>query len=877
MVKIMVNSEYLDTFDDEPITITKRAKDARELNNLFADYSNSFTLPASKVNNKVFKHYYNFNVIGGFDARIKVPAQIELDSLPLQKGLLSLDRCVLKDGRIDKYKVSFYGSAVNISDLFGELKLSDLNLQAYDHLKTAANVVLGLDSTLQLKGNDVIYPLISKERKWTAADLTGTGTAVQPDELSPAISLTALLDTIQSQFGIGFNTNLADVDNFFKQTHFTKLYLWSPRELAPEDAAVLDVEGTPLPFSDTPTVSNPLILPLIKNETGIYLAMTALTFGVVQEYTSDITITPTTADNYAIKMYGLRTGGGWVLDTLFSSSGTDTFSFAWSTVDYTSVRWYIEADAAFSIDYTRDIDSTFPTSLTLVSDTYTGLLVDTYRSQFRFKVPAMRIIDFFGGLMKMFNLMITPVSSTEFEVKTYDDWKDVSLADTKDFSDRVDNSEIVVTTQKLPKDVKYKYVEPKGISNNKFNELNGIPYGDLEAGIQDGTASSKIIELQFENILWDELTGSSLNVGFSFEDVDSTFISDSGFQDSAMLMYWGDDQTQSIALGGGAAAIASYKLCGSYYPAAEATPATTTHSLNFGSEINNITLNKEDASLYSNYHVNYIDTIFHPAFRIHDFKCYLPPHIIRELELYDVIKLGDVYYNINSMKMDLLKGTVDFELINFTRGLSVTTTPTDTEAPLIGDLRIITNPIITPPVIGVLTLISTTDTVASLSWTAATDDAPIDRYDIYKDTLLEKSVTGTTLNTFITGLTPSTSYDFYIKAVNTGGIESSASNTVTAVTTIVNAPVITSSPNILWYIGESTFKTYQITATNSSDFYGVDLGLPSFLSLNSLTGKISGLVKVTDAGTYNFKVRASNTGGSTWGEYLDVQLIVDVT
>ena len=53
---------------------------------MFTDFSKSFTLPASKTNNKIFKHYYNFDIDGGFDARKKVSAKIELNDLPFRDG-----------------------------------------------------------------------------------------------------------------------------------------------------------------------------------------------------------------------------------------------------------------------------------------------------------------------------------------------------------------------------------------------------------------------------------------------------------------------------------------------------------------------------------------------------------------------------------------------------------------------------------------------------------------------------------------------------------------------------------------------------------------------------------------------------------------------
>lgn len=73
----------------------------------------------------------------------------------------------------------------------------------------------------------------------------------------------------------------------------------------------------------------------------------------------------------------------------------------------------------------------------------------------------------------------------------------------------------------------------------------------------------------------------------------------------------------------------------------------------------------------------------------------------------------------------------------------------------------------------------------SLSWTAATDNIGVAGYDIYKNSVFYSTVSGTTAT--VSGLTPSTTYNFYIIAKDAAGNSSPVSNTATE-TTLAGQP-----------------------------------------------------------------------------------------
>lgn len=94
-----------------------------------------------------------------------------------------------------------------------------------------------------------------------------------------------------------------------------------------------------------------------------------------------------------------------------------------------------------------------------------------------------------------------------------------------------------------------------------------------------------------------------------------------------------------------------------------------------------------------------------------------------------------------------------------------TTTP-DTEAPT------------TPTNLAVT---GSTSSTISLSWTASTDNIIVAAYDIYVDGTLKTSSASNSAT--VTGLNPSTTYTFFIKAKDAAGNTSNQSNTATGTTT----------------------------------------------------------------------------------------------
>ncbi len=75
---------------------------------------------------------------------------------------------------------------------------------------------------------------------------------------------------------------------------------------------------------------------------------------------------------------------------------------------------------------------------------------------------------------------------------------------------------------------------------------------------------------------------------------------------------------------------------------------------------------------------------------------------------------------------------------------------------------------------------NTTTTTTDLSWNASTDNVGVTGYNVYMNGSLLGSVVGTAAN--VTGLSPSTTYSFYVRAYDAASNESNSSNTVNVTT-----------------------------------------------------------------------------------------------
>ncbi|KPH14287.1 reprolysin-like metallopeptidase [Chryseobacterium sp. ERMR1:04] len=125
----------------------------------------------------------------------------------------------------------------------------------------------------------------------------------------------------------------------------------------------------------------------------------------------------------------------------------------------------------------------------------------------------------------------------------------------------------------------------------------------------------------------------------------------------------------------------------------------------------------------------------------------------------------------------------------------------------------------TAPTAATLSASGTTSTSTNLSWSGATDAVGVTGYDVYQGTSLIGSTASTSYT--VTSLTPSTNYNFTVKAKDAAGNISVASNSV-SVTTLAGSAVsycsATSTNTADERIGNVKFGTINNTSTGTAGY-----------------------------------------------------------
>lgn len=161
-----------------------------------------------------------------------------------------------------------------------------------------------------------------------------------------------------------------------------------------------------------------------------------------------------------------------------------------------------------------------------------------------------------------------------------------------------------------------------------------------------------------------------------------------------------------------------------------------------------------------------------------------------------------------------------------------------------------------------------TSTGATLSWGASTDNVGVTGYKVYNGSTLVTTTGGNTLSYNVTGLTPSTSYTFNVKAVDAAGNTSPASNAVTFTTSPL-PPADTEPPTAptgLQVNGTPTSSSISLSWNASTDNVGVagyriytGTTLAGTVSGTTLSYTVTGLTAKT---SYTFTVRAFDAAGN---------------
>jgi len=695
-LQLYIGTERVDLFKDETVSLTQTIKNVKDLAKVFTEFTQTFSVPASSVNNKIFKHYYNFDISAGFDARIKADARLELNDLPFKDGKIALQGVELKNNVAHTYKITFYGNTVNLKDMLGDSELGTLPLnqnQIYDYADVKAR--------MQSSSNDILVPLITHTNRLiynsgshntfdpedTINNIyTHTGTqhqnGVDWKQFKYAIRLQAIIDAIETKYNITFS------DDFFNDNtneKFYNLFMWLHRKSGDvETPAQVEVIYTRLDDlvvktgsdEEISTVSNGVIT---INATGVRTPL-------FLRYTLD------PIDNSAVYNVRVLRDGGTVVGELNGVNDTQTLEISIGNGLLNNSTYTLEVSGIGVSFAANDIDVTLIFSRGVGDPTGT----DTYHNNSSFQtnqdfefniaeqIPKMKIIDFISGLFNLFNLTAYVNNVGTIVVRTLDSY----YAD----STQVYNIDKYLDTTKstsnvaLPfKEINFSY---KGLGTflaKQFNQLTNSGWGSLsytlDGDIFDAPSEAYKIEVPFEHMQFERLydigtsprDATSVQWGYSVNESQQPYIG------SPLLFY-------PIYISNGtririrdAFDLTKVDDINNYFIPSNSLallPSTSKENIHFQNEFNEYLANEPDSIVAGDNALGFTDTIFETEYkeyiqdvfnvkrRLLKVTAYLPMKVYYNLQLNDLIQLGQDSYKINSMKTDLTTGKTEFELLN---------------------------------------------------------------------------------------------------------------------------------------------------------------------------------------------------------------------
>jgi hypothetical protein len=534
------NYQRMEMFNDETITITSKIQDVRDISKVFTDFTKPFTLPSSKENNKLFQHWYNYNIDEGFDNRITKDALLEIDYSPYKRGKIQLQSVNLKNNKPFSYSVVFYGNTVELGTLMGDDELKTLVYldDNYNHDYNATNVRLGVRNGLF--SESIIYPLISHTKRFyydstnSIPQFSGNlhHNITDPSDnqglswldVKPAIKCLNIIEAIENKYNIEFTRD------FFGSTAFSNLYLWLSRnkgKIGGED----DILKTRIigDWTYTGTGSNPF------NVSGSLWTFSVVRF--TNTFTGQLDITTSDTDPYTLKAIDIE--NGVTLAEEDNLVGNSTISVEFINTGSHQVRFILESTSSISFDADLTVEEIVygPSGGTTTATYEANGISTTEEIIITDNVPDMKNIDFLIGIFKMFNLTayyIDDVADADFG-KIYVDTLDNYYADavnnpssgSYDISSMVDTSNTNVDAPVNYTGIDFKYQEPSTLlAINHREQFNDI-FGDerVRASIDKGEIYS--VETPFEHMKFERLFDDNKTSSSPYHTgTDDTYITD---------------------------------------------------------------------------------------------------------------------------------------------------------------------------------------------------------------------------------------------------------------------------------------------------------------------------------------------------------------
>jgi len=542
LIAVKNNAQYfLDIDNNAQISINYQASDIREFSERTSNFTQTFELPFTPVNDQFFDFIYNVNqAIDGadnipdpaiFNLYEKTQCTLVVDSIPQIEGYLYVDS-INKTSR--NYSVTIIGELSNFVESIKDKKLNQLDatwLNTFSHELSLTNVINSWDDLISYlsAGADrsvIKYPMIQygiNNRLWTTGgngtnDIQVDAGAIKINELKPAFNVKIMFNRIFAESGFEYTSDFITNNDFNFSDLYFNLAGDKPNMITRQTA--LGFQGqkggdqnltTSFAVVDFPIVSTPNYNPT-GNLNGAGTIWTCSVGGKYSfQFNGEASFGAGVTTEFKSKVMLNQAGGGFNDYTTFNSVFLNTgqtknfyhsFTITLAAGDQVQIQ-------ALALSANTKLLST--TTWQMVRQPYLFEGGDLYIQD---NLPDINQLDFITAVVKHFNMMIEPQADNPkvLRLEPYPDYIDDGLD--VDWTDKLDISKehsIKPTTNFRSKQLIWKWADDKNYLGTYRKDYNKRPYGSYKLIDESELVSG---EWKYESLFGDPVNLTvSPNVG----------------------------------------------------------------------------------------------------------------------------------------------------------------------------------------------------------------------------------------------------------------------------------------------------------------------------------------------------------------------------
>lgn len=648
------NQHTIELYDHAPVNLNYQFLDVTQINKSKGSYSQTFRIPATKVNRDFFGSIDKPNVEdssdlinGNYNIKRKIRASLSYNSIPLMNGYVQIKAVYIQKKDFADIELIFFGETLDLAKSLQDNKIADLNTTSIDHTLNLTSVVTSWSGALG-SGN-VVYGLMDKGKNWSFAD-TGTPPWTSTEgmwqgDLTPYVKAKWLVDKIIDAAGFTYDSTLFDSADF--GNIMLPAYNGSITPRSDDNSSETQVAAAGLQSTYATTTSY-AILPLKDTVSGGYdyssnWDNTAYTW--TAPYTCRVTFTINTSfASGTTHFFYTQIWKNGLLPVL-QVNGFGAFTFSVDLLVGDTLAVYGKNLTGTAIYDNGDVGQDNSTWFRIdnVSEALQGQDVDM-----SLNFPDIKQIDFLMGLQKMFNLVFVPDKNKpkHLIIEPYETY--ISTGTSKDWSSKIDfNKDVVITpTTDIQKNV-YEWKNDAGqdFLNVAVQQSTGRVYGryKVEDTENDFATGKTTIQTNFAPYIMSYIPESEIVIHRCIDG------SGNGVQKPKAKLAYYNGLISSVTwyLKDDSAATTAASIMPNFSNYSASIPNVADNDLNFGYERAFFAMDSHPLNtMYYRYWMNYVNELYSADARLLTAYFKLTRADIQGFEFSDRIYINDTYYRI---------------------------------------------------------------------------------------------------------------------------------------------------------------------------------------------------------------------------------------